>query len=259
MLTPLLGASGAVVLFLSMILFVEVGRRLGRLRFARDGESFARGTAPAESAVFALLGLLVAFTFSGAAGRFEARRQLISEEANDIGTAWLRIDMLPVDAQPEMRALFRRYTDARIATYGATGGEAGVRAKHVEAAELQGLIWGKTVAALKREDVPVGAAQVVLPALNDMFDITTTRVTATENHPPAAIFGLLALLCIVGAMLFGYGAASNPERNWLYKVTFAGIMASTVFVILDIEYPREGVIRIDDADHLLVDVRKTMQ
>lgn len=254
----LLGVRGAVVLFFGMLLFVEIGRRLGRRHLARDGEAFARGIAPAESAILALLGLLLAFTFSGAAARFESRRHLISEEANDIGTAWLRIDMLPTDAQPELRVLFRRYADARIGTYGEQVGESGLLAKRIEAGTLQGEIWTKSVAALKRPDVHPGATQVVLPALNDMFDITTTRVTANENHPPHAIFLLLGMLCIASALLFGYGTSPNPERNWIYKVMFAGVIAFTVFVIVDVEYPREGLIRIDDADHILVDVRKTM-
>ena len=258
MFDVLLGGYGAVLLFLAMLMFVELGRRFGRRRLDKEGEAFGRGVAPAESAVFALLGLLVAFTFSGAAARFEARRYLITQEANDIGTAWLRIDMLPADTQSELRGLFRLYADARIASYGPKAGEAGVVEKRAEAAALQDAIWAKSVAALRRPDVVAGAAQVVVPGLNAMFDITTTRATANENHPPVAIFVLLAVLCVVGSLLFGYGAAPNPERNWLHKLAFAGIMACTVFVILDLEYPRAGWIRIDEADHVLVDVRRTM-
>lgn len=70
-----------------------------------------------EGAVFALLGLLIAFTFSGAATRFDTRRQLIIEETSDIGTAYLRLDLLPVEAQPGLREKFREYVDARLEVY----------------------------------------------------------------------------------------------------------------------------------------------
>src|SRR5678816_4403502 len=97
----------AGALLLGMLALLELGRRLGTRRLAQDPEGARAGAAAVEGAVFALLGLLIAFTFSGAASRFDTRRQLIIEEANDIGTAWLRIDLLPSAAQPPVRDAFR--------------------------------------------------------------------------------------------------------------------------------------------------------
>jgi len=85
-------------LYFGMILLLELGRRLGRLRQRKDEEAARAGLGAVEGAVFALLGLLIAFTFSGAALRFDARRQLIVQEANAIGTAWLRLSLLPAKA-----------------------------------------------------------------------------------------------------------------------------------------------------------------
>ena len=76
------------------------------------------------------LGLLIAFTFSGATSRFEARRHLLTEEANAIGTAYLRLDLLPATAQPELRRMMRAYVDARMA-----GGDGG------DDVRLQNAIW----------------------------------------------------------------------------------------------------------------------
>ena len=98
-------------LFAGMILLLEVGRRLGRRRHGRDEEGARAGLGAVEGAVFALLGLLIAFTFSSAASRFDTRRQLIVQEGNAIGTAWLRLDLLLSSAQPELRDLFRRFLD----------------------------------------------------------------------------------------------------------------------------------------------------
>src|SRR6185369_7365193 len=93
----------------------DIGQRLGASAAKKPGGKVGLGAI--EGAIFALLGLLIAFTFSGAAARFENRRHLIVEEANDIGTAYLRITLLPAETQPEIRDLFRRYVDARLSVY----------------------------------------------------------------------------------------------------------------------------------------------
>jgi hypothetical protein len=107
----------ALGLFLGMLMLLEVGRRIGVRRLAADPQGAEAGVGTVQGAVFALLGLLIAFTFSGAASRFDTRRQLIVEETNDIGTAYLRLDLLPVDAQPGLREKFRGYVDARLEIY----------------------------------------------------------------------------------------------------------------------------------------------
>src|SRR5262249_8868795 len=86
-------------LLLGMLLFLEIGRRVAIRRLKKDTGTAGEGVGAVDGAVFALLGLLLAFTFSGASSRFDTRRQLIVEETNDIGTAYLRIDLLPTDLQ----------------------------------------------------------------------------------------------------------------------------------------------------------------
>lgn len=111
-----IGSGTTLGLFFGMLLFLEVGRRIGLLHLAREG-GLVRGVGSAEGAVFGLLGLLIAFTFSGAASRFEDRRHLITEEANAIGPAYLRLDLLPVTSQPQLRTLFYDYTGLRAQVY----------------------------------------------------------------------------------------------------------------------------------------------
>jgi len=255
-LTALLFTAG---LFVGMLVCSEIGRRIGIARLARDPEGLTKGAGAAEAAVFGLLGLLLAFSFSGAASRFEARRHLIADETNAIGTAYLRVDLLPADAQPEIRKLFGRYTDVRLATYRDADDQAGTRARLAEGEALQLAIWKKSVAALQRPDAAPPATIMLVPALNEMIDITTTRVVATQNHPPVAIFLLLAGLSLIGALLVGYGTSLNRDRSWLHNGAFAAILALTVYVIVDLEFPRLGLIRINGADQVLVDLRKTMQ
>jgi hypothetical protein len=246
-------------LFLGMLVVSEVGRRIGVARLARDPKGLAKGAGAAEAAVFGLLGLMLAFTFSGAASRFEHRRHLITEEANAIGTAYLRIDLLPGDAQPAIRELFRRYLDLRLATYLDAEDMTATLAKLDESVAMQGEIWTTATAASRRPDAIPQSTLLLLPALNAMIDITTTRVMAARNHPPPIVFLLLGGLSLVGALLVGYGMSGNKERSWLHIGVFAAIMSLAIYVIVDLEFPRLGLIQVSDADQVLVELRESMQ
>jgi hypothetical protein len=242
-------------LFLGMLAFVEVGRRLGTRRLAGDPEA---GTGAVDGAVFALFGLLVAFTFSGAGTRFDARRDLVTKEANAIGTAWLRLDLLPADAQPALRKLFREYVDARLSTYGDVANREATAAEYARSLGIQGEIWKQAVAASATAPTTAGA-MLVLPALNDMIDITTTRLMAARTHPPPVIFALLFALALGCSLLAGVSLAKSSRRNWLHMTAFAAITAVTVYVILDLEFPRLGLIRVDAADLVLIELREGMK
>lgn len=240
------------LLFSAMLALQEVGRRIG----LRDRGSDLKGEKPGsatESAVYALLGLLIAFTFSGAAGRYEARRHLIVDEANAIGTAWLRLDVLPAAAQPALRDLFRQYVDARLDTYAVATGDAQAIAR---ANELQRQIWSASVEAARTSGA-TPPYTVLLPALNDMIDITTTRAEARRLHPPVAVFVLLGVVALLGSLFAGYGMAGAP-RSRVHTFGFAAVLAMALFVIVDFEFPRVGLIRVDAADSVLIEVRRSM-
>src|SRR3982750_719013 len=113
----LIGGFGAMLVFAGILAFLQLGRRLGRRALVGHGDSALPSTGSLETAVFALLGLMIAFTFSGALSRLDVRRAQVVDEANAVGTAYLRIDLLPQSAQPRLRESIRQYTDARIATY----------------------------------------------------------------------------------------------------------------------------------------------
>src|SRR5450631_3215355 len=107
----------AVLFFVGMLILLETGRRLGVRRRPRESEGERGSLGTIEGAAFALFGLLVAFTFSGGASRFNEKRMLVAEEANSIETAYLRVHLVSPQAQPELRELFRRYVDSRLETY----------------------------------------------------------------------------------------------------------------------------------------------
>jgi hypothetical protein len=201
----------------------------------------------------------LAFTFSGAASRFDARRQLIVQEANSIGTAYLRLDLLPPAAQPELREDFRRYLDSRLAFYEKlTEDLDAARAELAHTKELQGIIWTSAVAACRNAEVP-GTPSLVLSSLNEMIDITTAREVALETHPPFAINWTLLLLVLASSLLAGYDLADVKSRSWLHMLVYAAALSAAVYIILDYEYPRLGMIRIDAVDRLLIELRHSMK
>jgi hypothetical protein len=246
-----------LALFLGMLLFLEIGRRVGNQRLRDDSDAAPEGIGAVDGAVFAVLGLLIAFTFSGAAARFDARRQLIVEETNNIGTAYLRLDLLPPDARPALRESFRSYLDARIETYRKLPDIAAARESLARSNELQAQIWRQALDAIPPEGAVV-APLLLLPALNAMIDITTTRTMATQMHPPRIVFVMLFAMALAASLMAGYGMTGSTLRSRLHMLGFALVMAVAVFVTLDIEYPRLGLVRVDAFDQALADLRETM-
>ncbi len=245
-------------IFVGVLVMLEVGRHLGARRLARDPDGARAGVSAVEGALFALLGLLIAFTFSGAANRLDMRRKLINEETNAIGTAWLRLDLLPAEAQPALRELFRNYLDSRLLTYAKLPDIPAAEAELAHSIQLQGEIWKQTVAAV-RSGPPGPSGTSVLSALNAMFDIVTTRTMAARTHPPLIIYAMLIVLAFAAALFAGDAMAGSKHRSWVHNVGFAAVLALTVYVILDIEYPRLGFIRLDAGDRALVGMRQSMK
>ena len=246
-------------LFLIMLLVLETGRRIGKRYHSMEESDHHRGNRIlVESAIYGLLGLLIAFTVSGAASRFDARRTLTVQEANTIGTAYLRLDLLPAAAQPELRRKFRRYAEARLAVFRLLPDFEASNAEAVRANELQRLIWNEVIAALP--GVPQSATLMLLPALNEMFDITSSRAIAAQAHTPLVILCALAVLALFCCLLAGYGlAGENPLGSALRMIGFALVVTLAIFVILDLDYPRVGLIRLDYADQALIDVLAGMR
>lgn len=249
----------AAGLFAGMLACFEVGRRIGRVRLARDEPGLSVGSGPIEAAIFGLLGLLLAFTFSGAASRFETRRSLITEETNAIGTAYHRLDVLPGDLQPKLRQMFRRYVEVRATVYRDQADTAVIASREAEGAALQDEIWAAATQALHRPETPVQAEVFLLSALNEMFDMATTRAGATMNHPPTVIYYLLAGLSLVSALLVGYVMCGTQLRSWFDMLLLSVTLSVTFYVILDLEYPRAGAIRVDAADQMLLDLGRSLR
>ncbi|HEY6599112.1 MAG TPA: DUF4239 domain-containing protein [Pseudomonadales bacterium] len=243
-------------LFLAVFGCLHLGRSLGRRRLLSDATAH-EGLGAVDGAVFGMMGLLLAFTFTGAASRFDDRRDMIVSEVNAIGTAWLRLDVLQEKPRDEMRSLFREYLDGRIAVYRQVTLEDFHPHARIHVAVLQQRLWDGLQAALKDDGRPT-LLNFVLPPVNDMFDIAEARYRATQQHPPIAIYLLLGLLVLVAALLAGFGMAKTQRQSLLHMIGFAAVTAIAVYLIIDLEYPRFGIVRVDEFDQALLDLRASM-
>ena len=251
---PILVICGLIATILSSI---EVGYRTGRRRRARAQE-LTRGESKAiETSVFGLMGLLIAFIFAGAAVRFDNRRMLIAEEANAIGTAYLRLDLLPPDSQPGLREDFRAYLQVRLAVTRDIPDMKAVNADLKQSSILQRKVWEKAVEAAKGSGP--ATQMLVLSALNQMIDITTVRTVGMLSHLPLVVVGLLAITILLASFLTGYSMSASGARDWLSTIIFTIAVSCATYVILDYEYPRIGVIREGVADQVLTQTLERME
>lgn len=203
--------------------------------------------------MFALLGLLLAFSFAGGTSRLDAKRQLVVEEANAIGTAYLRLDELPIN-----RRLFREYLDARLRVYEKLPDLEAADWEIMRVGELQKQIWSRAVAA-SRNDPTQNAARLTLPAIDDMIDVTTARSIAMYTQLPHLIFALLTCVALISGLLAGCAMAKRRSRSLLHMLLYAAVIAVAVYAVLDLEYPRFGLIRLDAAGKALLQLRDSIR
>lgn len=255
--------SGLLFLFLLAIMLVmmEIGWKVG-LHFSRKfgikkidaGDTFL-------AAIFGLLALLIALTFSGASDRFDKRRDLIAQEVSAIGTAYQSVDLLAKKDQPQIRELFKKYIDTRINLYkdNDTLSELHLEKKVAARNAIGDEIWKAAVQAVEDTAYPqkLVAAQI-LPELSDMFTASENQRLTSKFHPPPVVMQALLLLSFIGSLIAGYNMGIENKRDWLLSLIFVVLMSGTIYIIMELEYPRLGKVSLNDFDMELVTLRKSM-
>lgn len=240
-----------------MLVCLEAGYRIARRNSQASLETAHEGVGAVEAAVFALFGLLLGFSFAGGTTRLDARRELIVKEANAIGTAYLRVDLLAAGEQPAMRQLFRQYLDARLRIYRAFPSLDAADHEIEAGNRIQQQIWDAAI-RVSRSDSTQNIARLLLPALNDMIDVTTERSVAMHTRLPGLIFWLLVTVALLSGLLGGYALEKRKRRSITHAVLFAAVTAITVYAILDLDSPRSGLIRLDAADKAMFSLRDSI-
>jgi hypothetical protein len=257
-LFTLISVGGAVAMFLAMVLCLQLGRRFAIKRVEKRGEAARTGVGVVDVAVYSLLSLLIGFVFSGAATRFDHRRELIVEEVGAISTAWQRIDVLPADRQGAIRDGVRRYLDIVIATYSYIPESTKERQGRSALALVTEDVWAKAVAACLH-DSGEKARMLLLPALNEMFDAADRHRLIRLLHPPWIIWVMLVVTALAASMFGGYSMGTRQAHNWFHVIGFAATISIALYVIVEMEFPRVGIVQMGAMDRAFVALRATMK
>lgn len=254
----------ALAMFVGSLALMEYGRRLGLRRLATEGNAAMAGLNAVEGAVFALMGLLLAFTLSGALQRFDERRLLIMKEANVISTTHDRFGLLEEVAKTELRAKLKEYLQERLKLFrmpigfsilGDTSIYDAAQLRKIAAIRKQ--LWDGTVEACERAAEPA-QCNLILSSLNEVNEAARDRAGANERHPPRIIYVMLFALGLGGSLLAGFGMGAAQRRSPVHMVIFAAAMSTTLYIITDIEFPRQGLITVKYFDRFLEQVLASM-
>jgi hypothetical protein len=234
----------ALVVFLALLLAAtEAGFRLGRRAKSVTTEKTKVQISVVEGSILGVLGLLLAFTMSMAVTRFEVRKQLVLDEANAIGTAWLRAQLLPAPESTEIANLLRDYVDLRIRYAESGGGLERVKAAREQAARLQSEFWARAVGYARKDPNPVTSG-LLLQSLNQAIDLEAARWMAFLNHVPDTVIYVNAIVALLSVALVGYAFGDEGRRHifsmWLLAIAITVVLG----VIIDLDRPREGFIRV---------------
>lgn len=231
--------------FVALLGGVAVGRWIG-LKWPSEKE----GAGAVEGVVFAVLGLLIAFTFTSAGQRFDTRRVLVVEQTNAIGTAWMRVDLLEQEDRRPIRDLMVNWMD--IATgQGVEGNEEERDAALQQATGIQNEVWNLSVAALEKQGMPPHAG-LVLPPLNQWIDLTTKRDSQDQMGLPPMVLPSLVLLAVLGAILAGIGLTRGTSVKPVHVLAFGIAVSFSIYVILDLYDARGGLIQVDNVDTVMI-------
>ncbi|HEY7341055.1 MAG TPA: hypothetical protein VH591_09255 [Ktedonobacterales bacterium] len=247
----------AALIFLILIGAGEVGYLLARRRRAgRKNETAAEvheHLNEVQTAIFAVLGLLLAFTFAMAVSRFDARKQALEDETNAIGTAYLRTQFLPPGQQAAAAAVFRTYVDARLSSARPFWYQ-DVRLKK-ETDELQQQLWTQGVAAANQDPHAV-TTDLYIQSLNEMFDAQGARDAARLNELPTSAIYLLLAISVLSVGTLGYRAGLGGRRSLVGAVLLALVITLIIGIIIELDQPYQGFITISQQS--LIDLRQSM-
>ena len=238
--------------FVLVLFAIEGGFEIGVRRAAQRKAENASSAGAMANASLALLAFLLAFTFGFAASRLEARRTILLDEVNAIGTTYLRAGTLPDAEAAQARVWLREYVDSRLEAVRTGKLEEGIQ----QWEELQRRLW-ESAAAIARSNptsIPVG---LYLQTLNAMIDLHATRLNESVRvRIPVTIWAALYVLTVIAMLEMGYQTGLSGKRRPLSVPAFALAFAVVIYLIGDLDRPQAGTIRVSQQP--LVELRQSM-
>jgi hypothetical protein len=240
-----------IAILVVVLISVECGYRLGRYRRNRHEQEKETPVGTMVGATLGLLAFILAFTFGLAAARFDTRRQVLLDEANAIGTTYLRAAMLP-ERREEIRTLLQNYVNTRLEAVQSGNVAEGLR----QSENIQNEVWTNAVAVGEKNpnSIVVG---LFVQSLNEMIDLHAKRVQAgLRSRIPGAIWVGLFLVAALSLAAMGYHAGMVGTRRSLATLAVAFTFSVVIELIADLDRPQEGVLKV--SQHALLDLQRSM-
>lgn len=237
----------AVTLFVAIIMFNEVGFRVGRFVQSRTDSEVKTLTGSIQASILGLLALLLGFTFSMSMQRYDNRNMALIDEVNTIGTAILRVQLLPDDFKAEAEKLFQEYVGLRV--------EIGqldltkIEERNIynaKIANLQNKLWSLAISITEVDPRPVTTGAFV-KSLNDVIDSQGKRNALLQMHVPEVVLILLFIVFISSGGIMGYSAGLSGKRMIAPIVLVSLLITLIVFIIIDLDRPKRGLIQVNQS------------
>ena len=239
-----------------LLLSTELGFRIGNRHSPERRKVRKELSGSLQGALLGLLGLLLGFTFAMAVGRYETRKELVLDEANAIGTTWLRAGMLSDSARDVIRAQLVDYVDARLAGVDQSIGTPAFNQQAARSEADQVTLWRTIVEETKLRDTP--SAALFTASLNDVIDLDAKRQAASRNHVPQSVWLLLLVVSMTVTAVTGYTTGLGESGRQLLSMFVLPLLFTVVIVIIsDLDHPRRGLITVSQQS--MLDLQRLLQ
>jgi hypothetical protein len=234
-------------------LVMEIGYRFGKWRHAHHPDEREQPVGAMVASILGLIALVLGFTFSLAANRFDARRLVVLEEANAIGTCYLRARLLPEPERTEVARLLHEYVDVRI-----QGVQEGKPEEAITRSEvLHEQLWNQAASAADKNDKSIMTG-VFIQSLNNVIDVHAKRVLlGIRSRIPVVIWAGVFGLALLGTAAVGYQAALTTTRRSPAMLGLVLAFTILLWIITDLDRGQEGLLRISQRS--MLDLQQTMQ
>lgn len=233
------------ILFITLVIAIEVGYRIGRKHDPRSNKEAKSHVQAIQTSLLGILALLLGFTFSLALQRYDNRNVAVVDESVAIGTVYLRSQMLPDSVRDDAQQVLRDYVDVRVAETTVSLADPKHRlALLAQATENQHTLWGYAMAALEEDDRPATTG-LFIQSLNDLINSYEKRNAALDRHIPEIVLFLLYGTFIMTWGIVGYAAGVTGHRTPFVAYIMLMLIVLLVFVIIDLDRPRRGLIEIN--------------
>lgn len=236
----------AAALFVLILISIRMGTAAGRRFKSELNEQSRKQAIAVQGSLLGLLALLLGFTFSLALSRYDDRSAKVIAEANAIGTAWLRTDLVGNDRREEAKDLLRRYATVRLETSLLSTIQSADRLElSAEAEAAFAELWALAAEEAREAGSPV--AMGFAGSLNDMIDALALRNAAVNRHvPELVLFLLFGTFLILGGVI-GYSNELSNIRSGVPTYAVVTLIVILVFLIIDLDRPRRGLITVDQS------------